>query len=570
MKFNCDRCKTRYSISDERVRGKVLKIRCKNCSAVITVREGMVAATAPKTPLAAASARAGSRVTSTPSASGGQVRTRSDSALRGAFDEAMSSPSASDSMTGPPATLTAEWYMAIDGEQSGPFDLENAKQWVSENRHHDEVYCWSEGFDDWLPVEKVSHFRALATGTNGGRARTMAGLGEVAEPLASSESTKRATTNGAGSPQQTTSTSQSKATKQSDSSNVADSLFASANPSNASNQQAKSASLMDAMDGVSASDAGVFEFDIGEASRVVNLASIMPPNKGLASHGLATPVAPSSPGLPGLKTVGADLQSASAAALPTVSGATSPDLEVAARPEILLPSTAKKRSKVLVPLLIASAALVLVLGILLFLAFRSDDSNDQEIARRGGPGIEDLAVQFDDPRGTTAGSGKNANDTSNPNGGTADKTEDKNGKGRWRNGNGNNNRKNPTNGNSNSNGNTKYVPPTGEVDLSGSLNRDEIRQGSLEWDDVSSVYRRKQFVVQRCYERAIKKNPLLRVGKATITLQIAQNGRVSKVAVPSLAREDLGGCLVASIGKWRFPKSTEGWNGKFPIVFRAN
>ena len=41
MKFLCDRCKTRYSIGDDRVRGKILKIRCKNCANVITVREGM-------------------------------------------------------------------------------------------------------------------------------------------------------------------------------------------------------------------------------------------------------------------------------------------------------------------------------------------------------------------------------------------------------------------------------------------------------------------------------------------------------------------------------------------------
>ena len=43
MKFLCDRCKTRYSIGDDRVRGKILKIRCKNCANVITVREGMSA-----------------------------------------------------------------------------------------------------------------------------------------------------------------------------------------------------------------------------------------------------------------------------------------------------------------------------------------------------------------------------------------------------------------------------------------------------------------------------------------------------------------------------------------------
>src|SRR5258708_6204228 len=39
MKFACDKCNTRYSIADERVRGRVLKIRCKACNHVITVRE---------------------------------------------------------------------------------------------------------------------------------------------------------------------------------------------------------------------------------------------------------------------------------------------------------------------------------------------------------------------------------------------------------------------------------------------------------------------------------------------------------------------------------------------------
>ncbi|MFH2005745.1 MAG: GYF domain-containing protein [bacterium] len=39
MKFVCSKCKTKYTISDEKVHGKVLKIRCKNCSSVIEVRE---------------------------------------------------------------------------------------------------------------------------------------------------------------------------------------------------------------------------------------------------------------------------------------------------------------------------------------------------------------------------------------------------------------------------------------------------------------------------------------------------------------------------------------------------
>jgi len=39
MKFVCDKCRTKYTIADEKVRGKVLKIRCKNCGNIIEVRE---------------------------------------------------------------------------------------------------------------------------------------------------------------------------------------------------------------------------------------------------------------------------------------------------------------------------------------------------------------------------------------------------------------------------------------------------------------------------------------------------------------------------------------------------
>ena len=39
MKFVCDRCQTKYSIADDKVRGKILKVRCKSCANIITVRE---------------------------------------------------------------------------------------------------------------------------------------------------------------------------------------------------------------------------------------------------------------------------------------------------------------------------------------------------------------------------------------------------------------------------------------------------------------------------------------------------------------------------------------------------
>ena len=57
MKIVCDNCATKYSIADEKVRGKVFKIRCKKCQHIIVVKgvegEAAVDAAAPAEPLAA-------------------------------------------------------------------------------------------------------------------------------------------------------------------------------------------------------------------------------------------------------------------------------------------------------------------------------------------------------------------------------------------------------------------------------------------------------------------------------------------------------------------------------------
>ena len=39
MKFYCDSCNAKYLISDEKVAGKILKIKCKKCQHIMVVRE---------------------------------------------------------------------------------------------------------------------------------------------------------------------------------------------------------------------------------------------------------------------------------------------------------------------------------------------------------------------------------------------------------------------------------------------------------------------------------------------------------------------------------------------------
>ena len=151
MKFLCDRCKTRYSIGDDRVRGKILKIRCKNCANVITVREGMTDADTADAP---AARRAKPTTMSPPivTASPASPAAAPAGALGAAFASAM---------TKPPPALEEEWYVSIDGDQSGPFSLAEAQRWIGSKAFDADLHCWSEGFDDWLPVDKVSHFRGL-------------------------------------------------------------------------------------------------------------------------------------------------------------------------------------------------------------------------------------------------------------------------------------------------------------------------------------------------------------------------------------------------------------------------
>ncbi|HEY4058823.1 MAG TPA: GYF domain-containing protein [Kofleriaceae bacterium] len=141
MKFLCDRCKTRYSIGDDRVRGKILKIRCKNCANVITVREGM----------------------SDTGADLGPRRNRTTTAAPSAIAPPVAMPATTNGARAPkpPAALEEEWYVSIDGEQEGPYSLVDAQRWVAGKAIDADLHCWSEGFDDWLPVDKVSHFRGL-------------------------------------------------------------------------------------------------------------------------------------------------------------------------------------------------------------------------------------------------------------------------------------------------------------------------------------------------------------------------------------------------------------------------
>ncbi len=577
MKFHCDRCKTRYSIADDRVRGKILKIRCKNCSSVITLKEGGSVST-PRTPRQPTSD--GARSSAARSRSGRRRATStSGSALQGAFEEALRGSQVGvlpDSE--PPAVLEAEWYVSQDGEQFGPFALHKAQDWVTRRQPEDELYCWSEGFDDWLPVEKVSHFRGLrgpeatlrhASGMfamSGGRAQSHAG-GEVvasngghappreetpvplfaatlAQVVADSQPNRDdgaaapmfGRRNGNGSSVSSLGLPSSR--PPTGPGGGGGSLFASAMAA------ASAAPVPAEMQGQTVDDPS-HDLEIGEASRVVKLPMLA------RNMGNAAPMG--APGLPGVGGGVSPLgrgtgtqdqvsQRASAlAGLPVVQGGQSVEMP---RPEILQPR--RRRSGMLMPIVIGSSIVVGVVSILLYVALASE-GDDARLRRGDVGGKGGLAYQFDDPDRDKKGEGKTTEPPARSRRSVRRPTTSRN-----------------------TTTSTTAAPtqaPTGpdfdEVDLSGN---DAPRE--LDADDVFDVLNANRIGVQMCYNSALKRDPLLKVRRADVAIRVGPSGAVSSVSIPSLSGTQLGLCLEKRIRAWKFPRATEAFNSRFPIVFQ--
>lgn len=121
MKIRCDNCGAKYSIADEKVKGKVFKIRCKKCSNIIVVR--------------------------------------------GATEEG-EDPAGDDAYQGQGAAGgfgdTPVWHLVIDREQVGPMTAAEVRDRFAAGEIDSETYTWREGFGDWVRLGNVDEFTDLA------------------------------------------------------------------------------------------------------------------------------------------------------------------------------------------------------------------------------------------------------------------------------------------------------------------------------------------------------------------------------------------------------------------------
>jgi predicted Zn finger-like uncharacterized protein len=134
MKIVCDSCGTKYSISDEKVRGKVFKIRCKKCSHIIVVR---------------------------------------------GTNEAAAAASAAPAAAAPAAVADGGWHLVVEGDQVGPVPESDIRARIERGEINAETYVWKEGFADWLKLSAIPEFAELVTPADGGVFADGSGSGAV-------------------------------------------------------------------------------------------------------------------------------------------------------------------------------------------------------------------------------------------------------------------------------------------------------------------------------------------------------------------------------------------------------
>src|SRR5262249_29120882 len=154
MKIVCDACQAKYSISDDKVQGKVFKIRCKKCSNIIVVRGGGGGASAAE-PAPAPAVEKDTRV----------------------YDYGYE--------RGGPAADEAVGHGVSTQAQVGPRTAAEVQQRFSAGEIDAETYTWREGSTDWQPLTQVEACASSARGAPAVASGRSAGSDAVASMFGS-------------------------------------------------------------------------------------------------------------------------------------------------------------------------------------------------------------------------------------------------------------------------------------------------------------------------------------------------------------------------------------------------
>lgn len=158
MNVTCDKCNKRYSIADDKVRGKSVKIRCKQCQNLISVQGPTTGAAAAAPAAAGASASASVGVEMGAGAQAGALG---------------SSPWEEERTRAMPAMdATAQWFAMVKGKQLGPLDLKGLEGKVKTGELTLRTYLWRQGMGDWKRASEVPEVSPVFAGVSVGATAT--------------------------------------------------------------------------------------------------------------------------------------------------------------------------------------------------------------------------------------------------------------------------------------------------------------------------------------------------------------------------------------------------------------
>src|SRR5262245_22182587 len=133
MNIQCQQCGTSYAVADEKVRGRLMKVRCKSCSEVIRV----------------------------------------DGTILGVADGSSAPPQLSHSkspskapMSKPPSLVSrpgvdgAEWHIAVGDGTQGPYTLDELREYYAQGSVLLDTLVYREGFAEWTPAGEVPELAA--------------------------------------------------------------------------------------------------------------------------------------------------------------------------------------------------------------------------------------------------------------------------------------------------------------------------------------------------------------------------------------------------------------------------
>ena len=116
----------------------------------------------------------------------------------------------------------------------------------------------------------------------------------------------------------------------------------------------------------------------------------------------------------------------------------------------------------------------------------------------------------------------------------------------------------------------RHAMPTATIDKPNSAGGGTRASRPVTKPEVIAVVRRHVYRLKRCYERAVRLHPVeLRRAKMKVSIRVSSSGHVTRVTIrPGKYRGlSFGDCIVSSIHTWKFPSSTRSYGTGFPLSF---